>query len=58
MADAYLQESGVTDRYLLEDGSGVLLLEGTAAATVQTQFYPSNLNGIGSGGVFPGHRVE
>ena len=31
MADAYLLEAGV-DRYLLEDGSGVILLETEAAA--------------------------
>lgn len=30
MADRYLLESGAPDGYLLEDGSGVLLLEGTA----------------------------
>ena len=58
MADAYLQESGVTDRYLLEDGVSVLLLEGGAVATPKTQFFPSLLNGIGSGGTFPGHRVD
>ena len=32
MADRYLLETGAPDGYLLEDGTGVLLLEGTAAA--------------------------
>ena len=31
---------------------------GAAPATPKTQFYPSILNGVGSGGTFPGHRVE
>lgn len=33
MADRYLLESGAPDGYLLEDGSGVLLLEGVSALT-------------------------
>ena len=33
MADRYLLESGSPDGYLLEDSTGVLLLEGTAAAS-------------------------
>ena len=33
MADRYLLESGAPDGYLLEDGSGVLLLEQQAGAT-------------------------
>ena len=33
MADRYLLESGAPDGYLLEDGSGVLLLEGDAPST-------------------------
>ena len=37
MADRYLLESSATDGYLLEDGTGVLLLEGGAAATVPNQ---------------------
>lgn len=32
MADRYLLESGAPDGYLLEDGSGVLILEGVTAA--------------------------
>lgn len=32
MADRYLLESSAVDGYLLEDGSGVLLLETVAAA--------------------------
>lgn len=31
MADRYLLEQGAPDGFLLEDGSGVLLLEGEAA---------------------------
>jgi hypothetical protein len=31
VADRYLLESGAPDGYQLEDGSGVLLLEGVAA---------------------------
>lgn len=34
MADRYLLESGTPDGYLLEDGSGVLILEGGAAGPV------------------------
>jgi len=33
MADRYLLESSPTDGYLLEDGSGVLLLDGDSAGT-------------------------
>ncbi len=36
MADRYLLESGAPDGYLLEDGSGVLLLETVSAV----QLYP------------------
>lgn len=34
MADRYLLESGAPDGYLLEDGSGVLLLEQQAGGDV------------------------
>lgn len=34
MADRYLLETSATDGYLLEDGSGVLLLEQSGAACV------------------------
>ena len=33
MADRYLLESGAPDGYLVEDGTGVLLLEDAVAAT-------------------------
>lgn len=44
MADRYLLESGAPDGYLLEDGSGVLLLE---VPGVDDQFYTFN------GGYYP-----
>lgn len=37
MADRYLLESGAPDGYLLEDGSGVLLLEQSAGASIIPQ---------------------
>lgn len=40
MADRYLLESSLVDGYLLEDGSGVLLLDANAAPTITTQ--PTN----------------
>lgn len=46
MADRYLLESGAPDGYLLEDGSGVLLLEGTA--TTESQ--------VGAGPAFTTHK--
>lgn len=43
MADRYLLESGSPDGYLLEDGSGVLLLEAAPTTTGGTL----NLLGVG-----------
>lgn len=38
MADAYLLETGTTDRILLEDGSGVLLLDVPTPLVEQDHF--------------------
>ena len=35
MADRYLLESGAPDGYLLEDGSGVLILEGDVDVIIE-----------------------
>ena len=45
MADRYLLESSATDGYLLEDGSGVLLLEDAVAANVLLLLAPPNKRG-------------
>ena len=59
MADRYLLEESSVDGYLLEDGSGVLVLEAAAAAEVALlPIYPTFLTGIGSNNRFPGNRVE
>lgn len=39
MADRYLIETSATDGYLLEDGSGVLLLEQDAGAALNPYYY-------------------
>ena len=59
MADRYLLEESTTDGFLLEDGSGVLLLEGGGAAPepVIRIIFPSNLDGLG-GNRFFGNRVS
>jgi hypothetical protein len=55
--DRYLLEESSVDGFLLEDGSGVLLLEGEAVAeAVFPVIFPSNLDGLG-GGRFFGNRV-
>lgn len=59
MADRYLLESGAPDGYLLEDGSGVLILEGAGydftldagAITIAGQTVTATINAPISGGV-------
>jgi len=59
MADFYLLEGSAVDGYLLEDGTGVLLLEAPAVAPEQTfVMFPAQLDGIGHGGIFPGGRLQ
>jgi hypothetical protein len=45
MADRYLLESGSPDGYQLEDGSGVLILEGAGGAAAPAYF--RSLLGVG-----------
>jgi len=40
MADRYLLETSAVDGYQLEDGSGVLILEGAAANVLASQLRP------------------
>jgi hypothetical protein len=57
MPDRYLLESSPTDGYLLEDGSGVFLLEQEAGED-QRLLRLSKTDGMGRGGVFPGNSLE
>ena len=59
MADRYLIETSAVDGYLLEDGTGVLILEQDAgAAAVTAVMFAVRMDGIGHGGIFPGNRIE
>lgn len=55
MADRYLLESSAIDGYLLEDGSGVLLLESQAETQPIPIIFPIQPDGLG-GGRFFGNR--
>ena len=55
MADRYLLEESAIDGYQLEDGSGVLILEGEAETQPFPIIFPIQLDGLG-GGRFFGNR--
>ena len=58
MADAYLLETGTTDRYLLEDGSGVYLLDVPVIDVSGTTAVVSGVSGDATGGSVAITRVN